>query len=263
MAGDQRWGAVVASLAFVAAAVVMAQQAKLGYDNTPMQPDGKWRVHDGNRPQPVMVTPGPGAGFAAPPSDAVVLLGPDGSLSSWTSMDGKPAAWTATAGVVQTGRGSIQTRESFGDIQLHVEFATPSEVKGDGQGRGNSGVYLAGRFEIQVLDSYNNPTYPDGQAAAMYGQFPPLVNASRPPGEWQAYDITFTAPRFSGGKLETPAIVTVLHNGVMVHNARPFWGPTAHQRIDPYVPESVSGPIRLQDHQNPVRYRNIWLRKLN
>jgi len=263
MTRSLRWLAIVASLS-VAAAVATAQQAKLGYDNTPMQPDGKWRIHDGTRPQPVMVTPGPSAGMAAPPSDAVVLLGPDGNLSAWQGTNGKPAAWPATGGVVQTGvgTGTIETKESFGDVQLHVEFATPSEVKGDSQGRGNSGVFLAGVFEIQVLDSYNNPTYPDGQAAAMYGQFPPMVNASRPPGEWQAYDITFTAPRFSATTLESPAVVTVLHNGVLVHNARAFWGPTAHQRIAPYVPESAKGPIRLQDHQNPVRYRNIWLRRL-
>ena len=261
MTANLRRLVLVAPLSLTLAAAA-AQQPKLGYDNTPMQPDGKWRIHDGTRPQPVIVTPGPAAGMAAPPSDAVVLLGPDGSLAAWQSPDGKPVAWLTSGGVVQTGKGNIQTKESFGDVQLHVEFATPSEVMGDSQGRGNSGVFLAGVFEIQVLDSYNNPTYPDGQAAAMYGQFPPLVNASRPPGEWQAYDITFTAPRFSGSKLEAPAVVTVLHNGVIVQNARAFWGPTAHQRIDPYLPESAKGPIRLQDHQNPVRYRNIWLRRL-
>ena len=262
MIGSPRRWVMLAALSLAVAAVATAQQAKLGYDNTPMQPDGKWRIHDGTRPQPAIVTPGPSAGMAAPPSDAIVLIGPDGNLSAWQGPEGKPAAWAASGGVVQTGKGSIQTKESFGDVQLHVEFATPTEVKGDSQGRGNSGVFLAGVFEIQVLDSYNNPTYPDGQAAAMYGQFPPLVNASRPPGEWQSYDITFTAPRFSASKLEAPATVTVLHNGVLVHNARAFWGPTAHQRIDPYVPESVKGPIRLQDHQNPVRYRNLWLRRL-
>jgi hypothetical protein len=260
-----RWLVIVASLSVGVGAVGMMQQAKLGYDNTPMQPDGKWHIHDGTRPQPVMVTPGQMAGMAAAPSDAVVLLGPDGSLAAWQGTGGKPAAWPVTGGVMQTGvgTGTIETKASFGDVQLHVEFATPSEVKGDSQGRGNSGVFLAGVFEIQVLDSYNNPTYPDGQAAAMYGQFPPLVNASRPPGEWQAYDITFTAPRFSGDKLEAPAVATVLHNGVMVQNARAFWGPTAHQRIDPYTPASAKGPIRLQDHDNPVRFRNIWLRRLN
>jgi hypothetical protein len=257
-----QWWCMVASLTVLAATTAMTQQAPTGYTDTPMQPDGKWRVHDGTRPQPTLVTPGPLAGVAAPPADAIVLLGPDGNMSAWQTGGGAAVTWPSTAGVVQTGRGTIQTKESFGDVQLHVEFATPIDVKGDSQGRGNSGVFLAGVFEIQVLDSFNNPTYPDGQAAAMYGQFPPLVNASRGPGDWQAYDITFTAPRFTGGTLDTPAIVTVLHNGVLVHHARAFWGPTAHRRIDPYTPASASGPIRLQDHANPVRYRNIWVRRL-
>lgn len=255
---------IVCVLMFAAltSAVVMTQQAKLGYDDTPMQPDGKWRVHDGTRPQPAIVTPGPLAGVAAPPSDATILLGPTGDLSAWQQAGGGPVTWAVEGGIAQTGKGTIETRASFADVQLHVEFATPAQVRGEGQGRGNSGVYLAGLFEIQVLDSYNNPTYPDGQAAAMYGQFPPLVNASRPPGEWQAYDITFTAPRYDGDTLQSPAVVTVLHNGVLVHNARPFWGPTAHRIVGTYVPASVRGPIRLQDHSNPVRYRNIWLREL-
>jgi len=249
-------------VAALASAVVMTQQTKLGYDDTRMQPDGVWRVHDGNRPQPTVVTPGALAGMAAPPADATILLGPTGDLTAWQHVGDGAVTWSVTDGIMQTGKGSIETKASFGDVQLHVEFATPTQVRGEGQGRGNSGVYLAGLFEIQVLDSYNNPTYPDGQAAAMYGQFPPLVNASRPPGEWQAYDIMFTAPRYAGTTLQTPASVTVLHNGVLVHNARPFWGPTAHRKIDPYIPASVSGPIRLQDHSNPVRYRNIWLRQL-
>jgi hypothetical protein len=136
-------------------------------------------------------------------------------------------------------------------------------VKGDSQGRGNSGVFLLGRFEIQVLDSYENITYPDGQAAAMYGQYPPLVNASRRPGEWQTYDIIFTAPRFAAdSRLEKPAIVTVLHNGVVVHNATAYWGPTRHRSVLPYTPDMASGPIALQDHGNPVRYRNMWIRTL-
>jgi hypothetical protein len=261
MAGFTR-GALAAVTCAAAVALVTAQQPPLGYTDTPMQPDGRWHVHDGTRPQPPVVTPGPSAGMAAPPADAIVLLGPDADPSAWRRVGGGPVTWQVVDGVLETGRGSIETKASFGDVQLHVEFATPSQVRGDGQGRGNSGVYLAGNFEIQVLDSYNNPTYPDGQAAAMYGQFPPLVNVSRPPGEWQAYDITFRAPRFSGDRLESPAVVTVLHNGVLVHHARPFWGPTAHRRIDPYTPGTARGPIRLQDHSNPVRYRNIWVRSL-
>ena len=198
-----------------------------------------------------------------PPSDAILLLGPQGDLSAWEAEDGSPITWPVSGDILRTGTGSIRTKAEFTDIQLHLEFATPAEVRGEGQGRGNSGVFLAGAFEIQVLDSFKNPTYADGQAAAMYGQHPPLVNASRKPGEWQSFDIVFTAPRFTdAGELAAPAIVTVLHNGVLVHNARAFWGPTAHARIDPYVPSNRRGPIGLQDHGNPVKYRRIWIREL-
>jgi hypothetical protein len=260
---DRRMASIVAAL-FMAVGVVVGQQANIGYDDTPLQPDGKWRIHDGRRPQPRVVTPGPASSAPlAPPSDAIVLVGTGDDLSAWQMADGSPATWAMKDGVLETGKGPIRTKAEFTDFQLHVEFATPSVVKGDGQGRGNSGVFLLDKFEIQVLDSYHNPTYPDGQAAAMYGQFPPLVNASRPPGEWQTYDIVFTAPHFtSAGALETPAIVTVLHNGVLVHNARPFWGPTAHKKIDPYTPDTARGPIGLQDHGNPVRYRNVWIRPI-
>jgi hypothetical protein len=250
---------VVAVLATVS--FTLGQQNQLGYDDTPFQPDGKWRIHDSRRPRPPVVVPGPLVS-AAPPNDAIVLLGAGTDLSSWQAEDGSPASWQVSAGILETGKGVLRTKREFTDVQLHVEFATPSVVKGESQGRGNSGVFLAGVFEIQVLDSFENPTYADGQAAAMYGQFPPLVNASRRPGEWQSYDIVFTAPRFTADTLGTPAIVTVTHNGVVVHNARAFWGPTAHRKIDPYVPSTARGPIRLQDHGNPVRYRNIWLREL-
>lgn len=243
---------------------MFAQQAPTGYDDTPMQPDGKWRIHDGKRPQPTVVTPGPAPATSAPaPADAVMLIGTRDDLSAWQMQNGAPVTWEMKGGVVETGKGMIRTKAEFTDFQLHVEFATPSEVKGNSQERGNSGVFLLGKFEIQVLDSYRNITYPDGQAAAMYGQFPPLVNASRPPGEWQTYDIAFTAPRFTAnGKLDKPAIVTVLHNGVLVHHARPFWGPTAHKLIPPYTPDTAKGPIGLQDHGNPIRYRNVWIRPL-
>lgn len=245
----------------VGASILAGQQAPVGYDDTPMQPDGKWRVHDGRRPRPPVVTP---AAFVSmpPPSDAIVLLGPGSNLSSWQATDGPAASWLMSDGVLQTGKGMLRTTSEFGDVQLHVEFATPSEVKGNSQDRGNSGVFLAGVFEIQVLDSFANPSYPDGQAAAMYGQHPPLVNASRKPGEWQSYDITFLAARFNGDTLIAPAVATVFHNGVLVHHARSFWGPTAHKRIDPYRKTQARGPLRLQDHGNPVRYRNIWLREL-
>jgi len=254
-----------AAVMILFAATMMAQQANLGYDDTPMQPNGRWHVHDGKRPQPKIVKPGDGVNMSpvAAPQDATVLVGPRADLSAWQMMDGSPVTWQMSNGVLETGKGLIRTKAEFTDFQLHVEFATPKEVKGDSQGRGNSGVFLLGKFEIQVLDSYQNPTYPDGQASAMYGQFPPLVNASRPPGEWQSYDIVFTAPRFtSGGTAEKPAVVTVLHNGVVVHNATAFWGPTAHKKIDPYGPDTAKGPLALQDHGNPVRYRNIWIRQL-
>jgi hypothetical protein len=257
---------LLAAATFVVAGGMLGsgQPAPVGYDDTPLQPNGKWRVHDGKRPQPPIVTPAPAAAAAtAPPSDATVLIGDRDDLAAWQMTDRSLPTWVMKNGVVETGNGIIQTRATFSDFQLHVEFATPRDVKGDSQGRGNSGVFLLGKFEIQVLDSYHNPTYPDGQAAAMYGQYPPLVNASRPPGEWQMYDIAFTAPRFTaGGALDKPAVVTVLHNGVLVHNATPFWGPTAHKKIDPYTPDTASGPIALQDHGNPVRFRNVWIRPL-
>ena len=243
---------------------VSAQQAPIGYDDTPMQPNNKWRVHDGTRPYPPLVTPAPnGGGIGGHPSDAIVLVGAGSDLSAWQMTDGSRATWKMNDGVLQTGKGVVQTRQHFTDFQLHVEFATPSEVKGDSQGRGNSGVFLLGKFEVQVLDSYNNVTYSDGQAAAMYGQYPPLVNVARAPGEWQTYDIVFTAPRFAAdGTLAKQAIVTILHNGVVVHNATAYWGPTRHKSVLPYTPDMASGPIALQDHGNPVRYRNIWIRTL-
>lgn len=256
-----RLGMSAALALSVMAASMIAQQPNPGYDDTPMQPDGKWRVHDSKRPRPPLVTP-PALAPLAPPGDAIVLLGPGSDLSQWQATDLSPTPWPMAGGVLQSGKGMIRTKAVFADVQLHVEFATPSDVKGDSQDRGNSGVFLAGVFEIQVLDSFDNPTYADGQAAAMFGQHPPLVNASRRPGEWQSYDIVFTAPRFSGATLAAPAAVTVVHNGVLVHHARPFWGPTAHRRIGPYAPSNARGPIRLQDHGNPVRYRNIWVREL-
>jgi hypothetical protein len=255
---------LIVLIALVLTTITYGQQAPVGYDDTPMQPNGKWRVHDGTRPHPAIVTTPPAGDARAPaPSDAIVLLGTADDLGAWQMNDGSAPTWMMKGGVLQTGKGMLRTKQQFTDVQLHVEFATPSEVKGDSQGRGNSGVFLLGHFEIQVLDSYRNITYPDGQAASMYGQYPPLVNAARAPGEWQSYDIIFTAPRFAAdGKLEKPAIVTVLHNGIVVHHATPFWGPTRHRSVLPYTPQMATGPIALQDHGNPVRYRNIWVREL-
>jgi hypothetical protein len=265
---DRHSAFVVGGMLLAGLSMVAAQQSAspTGYDDTPMQPNGKWHIHDGKRPQPRVVTPGdaaPSGMSSAPPSDATVLLGPATGLSKWQMLDGAPASWKVDSGVVESGKGFIRTRDEFSNFQLHVEWATPVPPKGDSQGRGNSGVFLLGKFEVQVLDSYNNITYPDGQAAALYGQYPPLVNASRRPGEWQTYDIVFAAPRFRAAALDTPAVVTVLHNGVVVHHATAYWGPTAHKEILPYTPDLTKGPISLQDHSNPVRFRNIWIRTLN
>jgi 3-keto-disaccharide hydrolase len=243
----------------------MAPKAPVGYDDTPMLPGSPWRVHDARRPQPTVVTPGTASApeqAGRPPSDAVVLF--DGTnLSAWTGREGE-AKWQVANGSMEVTRtGDIETREHFGDCQLHLEFATPAEVKGDSQGRGNSGVFLMGRYEIQVLDGFDNLTYADGITASIYGQFPPLVNACRPPGEWQSYDIFFVAPRFDGERLLSPAYITVVHNGVLVHNHQAALGPTGHKNLSSYDrPHAAEGPLKLQDHGNPVRYRNIWVRRL-
>ncbi|MFT4538979.1 MAG: hypothetical protein ACI841_000683 [Planctomycetota bacterium] len=248
-----------ASIATAGPWIAKAIDDKLGYDDTPFLPGGEWRVHDGTRPQPRIVTPG---ASSSAPSDATVLF--DGTdLSAWQGNKGD-AQWTIEDGaMVVNGTGAIRTREEFGDVQLHVEFATPSEVKGNSQGRGNSGVFLLGRYEIQVLDSYDNKSYPDGQASSLYGQYPPQVNACRSPGEWQAYDIFFQAPRFDGDTLLSPALVTVIHNGVLVHHAKEYLGPTRHKQVASYSKHASTGPIQLQDHSNPVRYRNIWVRDID
>lgn len=252
-------------LTMLCTALIAQQNNNLGYTDTPMQPNGKWHIHDPARPQPTVVAPGGAESLMIPaPADATVLLGGGSDTSAWSMTDGKPTTWAMTAGVISSGKGMLRTKAEFADVQLHVEFATPSTVQGDSQGRGNSGVYLMGAFEIQVLDSWQNPTYADGSASAMYGQFPPLVNASRKPGLWQSYDIIFTAPRFkANGDVDKPAVVTVLHNGVLVHNATAFYGPTQHKRIDPYSSKLTRGPILLQDHGNPVRFRNIWVREIH
>lgn len=189
------------------------------------------------------------------------------SLVAWraTGSAATPARWRVADGYfeVVSGTGDIATKRDFGDVQLHLEWAAPLPVKGSGQGRGNSGVFLMGLYEIQILDSYENPTYPDGQAAAIYGQYPPLVNASRPPGEWQSYDILFRRPRFGpGGSLLAPAYVTLLHNGVLVQNNVALRGPTKHQQRPPYAVHPDRLPLILQDHGNPVRFRNVWIREL-
>jgi hypothetical protein len=160
------------------------------------------------------------------------------------------------------GTGSIRTQQEFGSVQLHLEWAAPGRVESSSQGRGNSGVFLMGRYEVQILDSYENRTYADGSAAALYAQYPPDVNACRAPGEWQSYDIFFQAPKFEGDALVSPARVTVVHNGVLVHHARELLGATTHRNVAAYTAHAPTGPIELQDHGNPVRFRNVWARRL-
>ena len=240
-----------------------------GFTDTPMLPDLPWHVHDPARPHPPSVTPGATPG--APPSDAVVLF--DGrDLSQWaqhgTGADSNrllDPKWIVRDGYFETGArtGGLYTRESFGDIQLHVEWATPSVIAGNSQGRGNSGIFMMGLYEIQVLDSYNNNTYADGQAGAIYGQWPPLANVARKSGEWQTYDIVFEAPRFENGRMVKPAFQTVFWNGVVVHNRKPVMGPTVYRNVAQYSkPHAAELPLMLQDHNNPVKYRNIWVRRL-
>jgi hypothetical protein len=230
---------------------------------TAQTPSG-WRAHDLTRPRPVLVTPGQAAEAVPPPSDAVILF--DGAdLDAWRNRDGGPAGWVVRNGAMEAvpGAGYVYTRRGFGDVQLHVEWAAPAPPRDSGQGRGNSGVFLMGEYELQVLDSYHNDTYPDGQAGAAYGQYPPLVNAALPPGSWQSYDIVFRRPRFdSAGVLLTPARLTAFQNGVLIQDNVALWGPTNWLQANPYVAGPGRGPIALQDHGNPVRYRNIWVREL-
>lgn len=242
-------------------------QDKPGYTDTPQIPGQKWRVHDPERPQPPIVTSGTESAPTAvgkPPSDAIVLF--DGTdLSEWGSKkDGIPINWKLGNGYMEVvpKAGDIKSKKEFGDCQLHVEWATPAEVLKESQGRGNSGVFMMGRYEIQVLDSYKNPTYADGLAASIYGEFPPLVNACRAPGEWQTYDIIWECPRFDRDKLAKPAYLTLLHNGVLVHNHVELTGPTTHRAVAKYEPHPETGPLALQDHGDLVRYRNIWYRPL-
>lgn len=218
----------------------------------------RWEVHDTLRPRPPVVA------ARDVPSDAIALF--DGrDLSEWRSVRGGPAPWQVRDEFVEVvpSSGDIETARGFGDVQLHVEWATPAEVSGEGQERGNSGVFLMGRYELQILDSYQNETYADGQAGAIYGQHPPLVNVARPPGQWQTYDIVFRRPRFdSTGAVTSPARMTVLHNGVLVQDNVELLGATAHRRRATYTAHADRLPIRLQDHGNRTRFRNVWAREL-
>ena len=244
----------------------------LGYDDTPILPGQPYRVHDIKRPHPREVAPGAKPG--APPSDAIVLF--DGSdLSHWTKGQShltgtqpfhgteKPA-WKLGDGYVEVvpGKGDIASKEVFGDCQLHLEWAAPADAAGTSQGRGNSGVFMMGRYEVEILDSYKNPTYADGEAGAIYGQWPGLVNPALKPGEWQTFDIVWEAPKFAGDKLVKPAFLTLFMNGVVLHNRKELASPTKHAGLAVYEPQPAEDVIVLQNHNNPVRFRNIWVRRL-
>jgi hypothetical protein len=238
-------------------------QGDLGYRDTAVLPGQKWKVHDIDRPRPRAVDPGTPSTLdrpGQPPSDAIVLFdGKDTSKFRWPAR-----GWKLENGYLEvTQKGeSLTTRDGFGDIQLHVEWSVPANPARAGQLRGNSGIILMGRYGVQVLDSYDAATYADGQAASLYGQFPPLVNASRPPGQWQFYDILFEAPLFEGARMAKPPYATVLHNGVAVHHRQAFIGQMAHRIHKPFEPHAPEAPLVIQNHDVPIRFRSIWIRKL-
>jgi hypothetical protein len=255
----------------VAGAVLLAQPPPKPLPPTYIDtPTGRWMAHDEARPAPPVVTPGVcGAQDtpAKPPADAVVLF--DGKdLANWTDEKGGPTKWVIRDGYMESvkGAGYIRSKQEFGSAQIHVEFATPSLVTGTGQGRGNSGVFVQAKYEVQVLDSYENPTYPDGQCGALYGRFLPLVNASCKPGQWQTYDIVYHHPIFdAAGKVTRKPVFTVIHNGILIQDhvaldgGTDYLGPHTLSDLTP-IPEK--GPLMFQDHNNPVRFRNIWVREI-
>jgi hypothetical protein len=243
-------------------ALVKSRDGKsVGYKDTPILPWSQYHKHDPDRPLPTEVappTPGTQDRAGSAPSDAIVLLASQGGLSQW-----KPNSWTYESGILTATEGDIETVQAFGDCQLHVEWQTPDPPQGEQMNRGNSGVFLLGRYEVQIFDSYTEKIYADGSAASVYGETPPMVNATLPPGRWQTYDILFTAPRFKDGKLERPATVTVLHNSVLVQWNTEIRGPVMWRTIAPYEAHSDRQPLKLQAHGNPVRFRNIWIRPID
>ncbi|MFT4996847.1 MAG: hypothetical protein ACI8RO_000184 [Flavobacteriales bacterium] len=225
---------------------------------TPLIYGQKWHVHDINRPQPKIVTPAPVDNFGAPPSDAIVLF--DGTnLNNFENKD-----LELNDGAMIMAMGNQQTIDSFGDVQLHIEWLSPTPSENSGQNKGNSGVIFMGLYEVQVLNSYQSKTYPDGQAGAVYGVRPPMVNAMRPADQWQNYDIFFRAPRFNmEGSVDTPAHVTVVHNGVLVQFNQIYNGPSEWRKNGVYKPHADKLPLKFQWHNSPVKYRNIWIRPLD
>jgi hypothetical protein len=243
----------------IALLLSLASVSALAAQQTPA-----WPQHSMERPTPP-VARAPEQRLPVPAPEGAIVLFDGSDLSWWQRWDGAAAGWRVADGVMEVvkGAGGIETRVGFGDVRLHVEWATPEPAVGEGQDRGNSGVFLMGRYEVQVLDSYGSDTYADGQAAALYGQFPPRVNVSRAPGAWQAFDIEFRRPRFDTlGVLLRPARITVRHNGVLVHDDVALLGPTSHRVRAPYEAHADQLPIALQDHGHPVRFRNIWVQPL-
>jgi hypothetical protein len=228
-----------------------------GYKDTPKLPWCEWLVHDPDRPTPPKLDPGKPVVSSPPPTDAVVLF--DGKdLSQWTETD-----WDVSGGILTaTGKKSPSTKQSFGSFQLHLEWRMPKNFEGPWYDRGNNGVLLHGLYEIQIFDSSSEPLYPDGQCAAIYAQTPPRVNVTLPPGEWQSFDIIFTAPVFEGAEVVTPAYVTMFHNGVLVHHHQKIYGATGHKVLPHYNRKVSQGPIRLAGHGCPVAFRNIWVRPI-
>lgn len=254
--------------------VTEPRSSTVGYENTPLLPGQQWRVHDSTRPHPRKVKPGISYAtdtLGAPPSDAIVLFDGKELLRWWSPCENVLgtqqclAAWPVRNGYVEDERKgvpSLITKEKFGSCQLHIEWATPVQSARQGQARGNGNLFLMSRYEVQILDSYENLTYADGQAAAIYAQWPPLVNASRQPGDWQSFDLFFEAPSFANGRLVRAAAVTVLHNGVLVHHRKKFLGATLHAKVARYTPHEAEAPLMLQTKGFGVRYRNIWIRRL-
>ncbi len=233
-----------------------------GLDNTPMIPGLPWRIHDANRPQPPVVAPPSKPG--GPPSDATVLF--DGKdLSRWgvrnQAGEWTTPAWPIVDGVMTAGPGMLTTRDSYGDVQLHVEFTMPDPPSGTSQSRGNSGLIFMGKYELQMLDSYNSRTYADGMNASIYGEWPPMVNIAAAPGQWQTFDIVFEAPRFRGTALLAPAYFTVFWNGAVVHNRQPVAGPTVLLTVHQYTPHEAELPLSIQGRAR-VAFRNIWIRRI-
>lgn len=249
-----------ASQAIYAADLVRSKDGSgvYGYQDTPVLSWCGYRVHDPDRPNPKRIDVGRGPEGAAPlpPSDAVVLFnGKD--LSAW-----QPTEWKLVDGCIQAGKGNFVSKQSFGDCQIHLEWMAPADFKGPWYNQGNNGLLLMGLYEIQIFDSWNEKIYPDGMAAAIYAQTPPLINVTRPPGEWQTFDIVFTAPVFEGEKLVNPARITMLHNGLLVHLNQEIYGETGHRVLPEYRHKVSTGPLLLSGHDCPVRFRNIWVRRL-